>query len=353
MRDNGVGEAGDNRPRQREGDVDVLIIVGTKDEFDAVRANVGLKRWTEHGVGGPAPYCTAEIRTARGQTLLVALARPTTMGGRGTGPIATTLTDLLRPRCLAMCGVCAGNPGATAPGDVVVAAPAYEWDEGKHTADVFHAAPQQFPLDIRWIRAAQDFDPTSLPSHGMATDEEAELWYLERLYKGQDPRTHPARQRYFPQSTWRTRLERLESGGFITWAAAGPVLTDAGSERIQRTLYVDVDGPQRLPFAVFAGPMASGNAVMSDPKIWDWLGFAQRKLLALDMEAATIATVAHERQVPHCLIAKGVMDHADLDKDDRFKAFAANASAEVLFALLGELLSPAATRPDIGRTDLG
>ena len=42
------------------------------------------------------------------------------------------------------------------------------------------------------------------------------------------------------------------------------------------------------------------------------------------------------------------MDHANFDKDDRFKAFAAKASAEVLFALLGRLLPVAATpaRPE-------
>jgi len=337
---------------QRRGDVDVLIIAAMKQEFDAAKAVAGPEQWVEHGVDGAAPHCTAKFRTGNGQTLSVALARPTKMGGRGTGPIATTLTDLLRPTCLAMCGVCAGNPGATAPGDVIVAAPAYEWDEGKYTGGVFRADPQQFPQDTRWTRAAQDFDPSGLPSHGVATDEEAAVWYLERLYQGRNPRTHPARERYFPPSTWQTRLERLESGGFITWADAGLVstdaglvLTDAGRKRIQRTLYADVDGPERLPFAVFAGPMASGSAVMSDPEIWDRLEVGQRKLLALEMEAATIATVAHERQVPHWLVAKGVMDHADLDKDDRFKAFAAKASAEVLFALLGKLLSPAAPSP--------
>jgi len=84
---------------------------------------------------------------------------------------------------------------------------------------------------------------------------------------------------------------------------------------------------------------------MSDPDIWNRLEVSQRKLLALDLEAATIATVAHEREVPHWLVAKGVMDHADLEKDDRFKAFAAKAAAEVLFALLGLLLAPPASAP--------
>jgi nucleoside phosphorylase len=330
---------------QRRTAVDVLVITALKDEYDAAKAVAGLTQWREHDVGGSAPYSTIRYRAGTGGTISVALARPTRMGGRGVSPIATSLTDLLQPTCLAMCGVCAGNPGTTTPGDVIVASPAYEWDEGKHTVGVFRADPQQFPQDARWIRAVEDFNPSRLPSHGVATDDEAAVWYLERLYKGQNPRTHPARERYFSQSAWRDCLERLKSDGFIAWQDAGWALTDAGRDHIQRILYDDVGGPDRLPFQVFAGPMASGSAVMAEPEIWNWLEVGQRKLLALEMEAATIATIAHERQVPHWLIAKGVMDHANLDKDDRFKAFAAKASAEVLFALLGELLSPAATSP--------
>ena len=57
----------------------------------------------------------------------------------------------------------------------------------------------------------QDFDPTGLPSHGTASYEEAKVWYLERLLKGQYPRTHPARSRYFPRTTWQARLAQWES----------------------------------------------------------------------------------------------------------------------------------------------
>jgi nucleoside phosphorylase len=329
------------------GGVDVLIITAIRVEYEAARAVTGLSRWEEHDDGGTVPYATAVYRTVAGDSLSVALARPNQMGGRSTSPLATALTDRLAPACLAMCGVCAGNPGLTAPGDVIVAAPAYEWDEGKHIGAALHADHQQFPQDSRWVRAVQNFQPSGLPSHGVATEDEAAVWYLERLYKGQDPRTHPARKRYFPRSTWGSRLEALQSQGFIAWQDNGLALTDAGRKHIQRILYIDVDGPDRLPFDVSAGPMASGSAVMADPDVWNRLEVGQRKLLGLDMEAATIATVAHDRQVPHWLVAKGVMDHADHDKDDRFQAFAAKASAEVLFALLGSLLavSPAPARP--------
>lgn len=321
--------------------VDVLIIAALKEEYHAARAAAGHASWQERGIDDAAPYSVLRFPAEAGRHLTVALARPTTMGGRGVSAITTTLTNELRPTCLAMCGVCAGNPDGTAPGDVIVAAPAYEWDEGKHVGPAFRADHQQFPQDIRWLRAAQDFDPAALPSHGVATDEEADAWFLERLHRGQNPRKHPARDRYLPGPAWRERLARLESGGLIRWQGKELVLTDVGRQRIERDLYFDA-GPEQLPYQVVAGPMASGSAVMSDPGVWNRLEINQRKILALDMEAATIATVAHERQTPHWLVAKGVMDHADLAKDDRFKAFAARASAEVLLALLTRLLSPAA-----------
>jgi nucleoside phosphorylase len=319
---------------------DILVITAIREEYEAVRGLAGLSSWTEHEAGGATPYSTTGCRTATGETLTVALARPVRMGGRSTGPITTTLTDRLQPTCLAMCGVCAGNPGSTAPGDVIVAAPAYEWDEGKHTDDGFRAEPQQFPQDSRWVRAVQDFDPYGLASYGVATEQEAAVWYLERLHRGQDPRRHPARKRYFPHTTWGPRLDRLRADGLIAWRDGELVLTDDGRDHIQRVLYYHgVDGPDRLPFAVLDGAMASGSAVIAGGDVWERLEARHRNTLALEMEAATIATIAHQRAVPHWLVAKGVTDHADRDKDDRFKAFAARASAEVLLALLGRLLT--------------
>lgn len=317
--------------------VDVLVIAALKSEFEAAREAVDCG-WVENDAGGVTPYLIGEHRTAGGKRLSVALARPTGMGPRRTSPIATTLTDLLKPRCLAMCGVCAGNPDDTAPGDVVVAAPAYQWDEGKQVGDQFRGDHQQIPLNDRWLRAAQDLKPEGLPGHGVAGADDAAIWLLERLHKGQDARNHPARPRYFPKGTWSDRVARLETDGLIAWHADGWQLTDAGTAKITRILD-DPDGPDRLPFAVHAGPMASGGKVIEDPTIWTQLkDMGVRKILALEMEAATIATVAHEREVPQWLVAKGVMDHANFDKDDRFKEFAARTSAVVLFALLGRLV---------------
>jgi WD40 repeat protein len=57
------------------------------------------------------------------------------------------------------------------------------------------------------------------------------------------------------------------------------------------------------------------------------------------MEAAAIANIAHRLEVAHWVVAKGVMDYANPRKDDRYKRFAARASAEVLFKLLAGQVS--------------
>jgi nucleoside phosphorylase len=313
---------------------DVLIVTALREEFEA--AKEVLPHWEERDSGGSAPYLWGE--SAGGWS--VALARPTAASGRSAGPITTTLTDLLRPSCLAMCGVCAGNPESTALGDVVVAEIVYEWDEGKHSPDGFAGDHRPIGLDPRWVRAAQDFEPSDLPSYGDATDEDARWWLLERLLLGQDARRHPARDRYFPPGTWLARLDRWTDDGLIARSDDGGVmLTSDGKRLVQRHLYDDVGGPSRMPFGVVVAPMASGSAVIADDTIWPRLArMGMRKIAAVEMEAATIATVAREREIPRWLVAKGVMDHADGLKDDRFKQFAARASAEVLFALLDKLI---------------
>jgi nucleoside phosphorylase len=330
--------------------VDVLIVAALPMEFDAARAQV--PEWTPADPDGSHPYLRGEYRCADGRRLAVALARPTRMSGRHTGPLATTLAGKLRPDCLAMPGVCAGNPAEVALGDVVVAEMTYEYDEGKLTADGFVGDHRQYQLDDRWVRAAQDLDPSGLPGYGPASEAEAANWLLERLYLGQEPAKHPAFRSYFPAGAWQPRTAAVEARGHIARAGAGWVLSEAGRAHIERVRYDDVYGPERLPFAVAVAPMASGSYVAKDGEHWRRLAaMGVRSVTGLDMEAATIATVAHTQRVPHWLVAKGVMDHADPEKDDRYKGFAARASAQVLFALLDRLAGRSPGSPEQSRAE--
>jgi nucleoside phosphorylase len=125
--------------------VDVLIVTALKSEYVAARDvgtvgtanNVGISSWDEKDLDTPAPYLLGNYRRPGGGDLLIALARPTRMGADSTAPVVSSLVERLKPTCLAMCGVCAGNPADVALGDVIVAEMAYTYDEGKRTSDSF------------------------------------------------------------------------------------------------------------------------------------------------------------------------------------------------------------------------
>ncbi len=334
--------------------IDVLIITALQEEHDASRAaglaagraGVGIAAWEDRGAGTPTPYLLGGY-TAGGLT--VALARPTRMGGTATSPTASRLATELKPRCLAMCGVCAGNPGDVALGDVIVAEMTYAYDEGKRKEGGVEGDHRQYPMADAWVRAAQEFDVVGLPSYGKASAAEARSWILERLYAGDDPVKHPARPRYFPGKTWESRVRDLEKNGLVRREGLRLILTDKGHARVEETLFFATAAPKQLPFRVKVGPIASGNVVVKDGVTWGHLkDWGVRSVLGLEMEAATIGSIAHRLHIPGWVVVKGVMDHADPRKDDRYKPFAARASAEVLFKLLPVLLSaaPGAPRPE-------
>jgi nucleoside phosphorylase len=340
-------------------EVDVLIITALKIEYDAARdagsagyaANPGVSSWEDQGLETPVPFLLGDYILADGSRLSVALARPTRMGGTATAPVVSSLVERLKPGCLAMCGVCAGNPADVALGDVIVAEMAYLYDEGGRTRDTFVADHRQIPLSDTWVRAAQDMSTRDLPSFGEVPDDEAKIWLLERLYAGDDPRQHPARSRYVLGNTWVSLIRDLQDAGLVQRTGPALSLTDDGFSYIEDVIYSDVTGPAKLPFAVVVGPMASGNVVVKDGLTWAQLAqWGVRFVAGLEMEAAAIAQTAHRLEVPDWVVVKGVMDHADPRKDDRYKPFAARASAEVLFKLLTLRVASSNARPRMGRT---
>lgn len=330
--------------------VDVLIITALPLEFDAAR-DVAMRlsegvRWAEQDADTPTPYLLGEHRLPSGRTLSVALARPTRMGGPSTVPIMAALVERLRPRCLAMSGVCAGNPADVALGDVIIGEMVYYCDEGKRTADGFEGDHRQVPLDDMLVRAAQELRPDDLPSFGAPAGAEGKIWLLERLQAGDQPRSHPARRRYFPDAEWSARVRAIEEEGLIRRKGLKLALTQQGRSFIEGVIFDDVAGPSRLPFEIKVGPMTSGNVVVKDGVTWDQLKrWGVRSALGLEMEAAAVGGTAHRLRVPLWFVAKGVMDHADPRKDDRYKPFAARASAEVLFKFLPKAFELLPERP--------
>jgi nucleoside phosphorylase len=304
----------------------------TRQVFSSASASGdGVREWLPVTEPASAPHEVGSY-VANGKELFrIALAKPTRTGAHRTTSLAATLVHHLRPRCLVMCGVCAGNPNYVALGDIIVSELTYQYDEGKVEADKFLGDHRQWPISHDWLRAAKALNAEELPSYGPPTSRDAEFWLLERLFEKDQPASHPARPRYFAEGDWRQTVERLENDGLIRLAGASLLLTKEGISEVKRRMALDVDPPATLPIAIKTGPIASGNVVVKDGRTWDKLEkLGVRTILGLEMEGASIGEVAQTSGVEKWIVIKGVMDHADLKKNDRYKVFAARAAAEVM-----------------------
>ncbi|WP_224242004.1 tetratricopeptide repeat protein [Hyalangium gracile] len=358
MSQQGSGQA----PREM---VDALIVAATPGEYDAVlEVGTGAERgsdWVKRP--GPAGFEVA-LRTFQavgGGTLRVAVTRSREMGGVAAVTAAAPIVQAYSPRCLAMCGGCAGRPGEVELGDVIIADRLWTYDTGRlelardgsgaESSRVLSDV-SQYQLNARWKDAARSFAPdASSPWLGLRPRayEAQRDWVLERLQEGEDPRRHPDRAKRCPDyeevidQLWKARL--VEDGKLR--------LTDEGRERIERLLNRYPDGlPEPRPFKVHVGPIATGSRVVRDPRVFDELAMTVRKVKGLEMEASAIAALAHELALPYMIVMKGVTDFGDPRKGDHFQDFAARASAECLLAFLRQHLPPAASlRKDEGASD--
>jgi WD40 repeat protein/nucleoside phosphorylase len=328
--------------------VDVLIITALKQELDALlTVEAGLiEPWTR--VAGEHPTHRA-IFEGRGGPIEIVAARTARMGGVETATLASRLFPVLKPRSLAMCGVCAGRPGDTELGDVIIADRVLQYDEGKRRHDGWAGDLTTYQMPDQWLHAAQElYGPAqTFAGYGVPDVDEACWWLLEQLHEGHDPLASTGLDRYFPDARWPDAFARLRDVlGHVKVTRGRLELTEVGEAALAEHRMVHGRRPfSCLPYWIHVGPMGSGNYVVKDADVWALIsGQGNRKILGLEMEAATVGRVAHAHGLPF-IVAKGVMDHADRRKDDRAKGFAARASAEVLCKMLRQVVG---TRADAG-----
>ena len=131
---------------------DVLLVTAIPLEYEAAMAAFsetspghGVQKWNDRK-DASAPYVFGTYSRGGVELFRIAVAKPTRMGSIETGRLAATLIERLSPQCLVMCGVCAGNPGDVARGDLVVSELAYQYDEGKRESIGFFADHRQSPV---------------------------------------------------------------------------------------------------------------------------------------------------------------------------------------------------------------
>jgi len=341
--------------------VDVVLLTALHEEYLAI-LEVDLDavdpKWEERP-DGPNGRSVAR-RRFRGDgdhafTVLATYADG--MAGNSAAAMAGMLVSMFKPRCLAMTGIAAGARGKVELGDVVFGRVLFTHDTGKMTATgrgtdravKFKGDPDPYRLDPRWKRRIEAFGvehnrwlartPPKWARNKPLTLERQGQWVLARLLDGTPPAQHADRTTQCP--TWKPTIQRLRDLKLMKKKEVA--LTKKGEDHARQHADLHPDGPDPVPSVrMHLGDIATGSAVIQDDEIFARIEASMRKTIGLEMEAAAIAAAAALGGVPW-LVAKAVCDFGDRDKDDRFHAFAARASAECLLAFLrkhSDLLGP-------------
>ncbi|WP_253995868.1 tetratricopeptide repeat protein [Myxococcus qinghaiensis] len=332
--------------------VDVIILTAIPLEYDAARkveaGAVQGSQWEEERRpnGLRVSFRAYEGKAKRPLRVALALA-----GGMGAVEATTALLPLVEeysPRCVAMCGVCAGHPKKTNLGDVIAPNRLFFHDTGKRHPTAVQQDLTTYNLRYDWEQDLKCFDFVARFKDETwwrarpVPYEWQENWALLKLHEEvAEPWKHPEYPRLCPQ--WRQVIETLRKSGDIQ--ASGSKLTEQGRARVEdflfqhAGLFPDLSPTGELfPFRVHTDPMGSGSQVIEDVNYWGSVSSYMRKALGLEMEAAAVGALAHSQ--PHrrldALVMKSVMDFANAGRDDHFKEYAARVSAECLMAFLRE-----------------
>ena len=141
----------------------------------------------------------------------------------------------------------------------------------------------------------------------------------------------------FYESRAETALGPKRRGDFARTPA--DILVQVNAFLIDNDTMPAVDGSFNGKFSVHLGPIASGEAVVKyrDADVIKWIDLVNEKTSCIEMEAAGFSQAVDEATLEEsfngtqCFIARGISDHADEEKDDKWQGPAvANAMSVVL-----------------------
>lgn len=262
--------------------IDVAIVTALRDpELQAVLDLPG--RWVEARYANDSTIYHLGAFERDGKQLKVVAAAAHQMGMPAASVLAMKIITRFRPKYIAMPGIAAGIRGSVNIGDVVVAEQC--WDYGSGKRKLIEGKPVLLP------------DPKSIP---LALDV-------------------------------KERFQHIQADGALAFAVENKWRGPAPAARLN----------------IVIGPMASGASVVQDEAIVEEVKAHSRKLAAIDMEGYGLMYAAENATKPRptALVLKAVCDFADAAKNDDWQAYAAFASANVLYEYCLAEIDPAQARP--------
>lgn len=207
------------------------------------------------------------------------------MGMVAAATLTSNMINHFQPDYLVMVGICAGIPGKTNFGDVIIGDPVWSYENGKHTKDNggsrFMPAPHHVNLDIGLRAQLQDLISRDAFKHD--------------IYKG--------------------------------WDSAVP------NDNI---------------FNIYLAPISSGSSVIADSDMVDPIIGQHRQVLGVEMEGYGLMVAAEccSKNAPKTIVIKSVCDFADETKDDDWQPYAAYTSSNYFYHCLRWLLDNEARGSD-------
>ncbi len=105
-------------------------------------------------------------------------------------------------------------------------------------------------------------------------------------------------------------------------------------------------GDQTIIPKIHTGVVLSGNKVIADEKTAGALRSVWTRAAAIEMEASGIASALYQKETsPSFVMIKGICDHADSKKDDRWQLYAAEAAGAFAMAFILDKLQINDTKP--------
>ena len=209
------------------------------------------------------------------RSVKLAIATQREMGLVSSAVLSTIALMTYKPQIIIMGGICAGVEGKVSIGDVIVANPTFNHEAGKRTDNGFEANYTHRGL----LRSVDDICEL--------ISEDKEL--LRHIRDSWDFKT----------------------------------------------------GKPKTELTVHIVPMGSGSSVITETQTIEKIAVHNRKITGIDMEAFAVAQSAYETlgtETPW-LVAKGVQDYANNDKNDESREYAAFVSAKFIIEFIKRFFS--------------
>ncbi|WP_224702708.1 response regulator [Devosia aquimaris] len=268
-------------------DFDFLVLTARHDsEYLPIR-NVlfGETKSSRHPVWREASHFGA-IHTQSGRSFKTALVCVGEMGLAGTAAIAAQAIQFLRPRVVAMLGMCAGFEGKGCNLlDCIVATEAACWQDGKHSRD-----------DGKSVFDDRGKNRNCSPGSRAVIDE-----MIERYDDS-----------FAELMSSKAKLPRFRS--------------------LKKALGSDVGDVPR----VRSGLVLSGSSIVADEDLRRSIEARHATAVGLEMEIYALYTAAYRSmgRPPQYFAIKGIADFADGSKKDKAQTFASELSASVFLRIV-------------------